>query len=647
MIAWSLVTTSLKKVDRIFVQEMKKNIILIEAIDSFSGMLVALWYSYLGWEIELLHMPRGTLPKLILKFFLKKVRFFDYSNFSKISFHNHVSKKNTYSELLYDALLVDRKLRLISKHFGLDATNSTSKIEVVLRDFLMRFLGNFDALSERREDLKSEHNQVFIAFTWNPIVGVLVSTLNIRSSIVWLFNFYVFDIKWLNFYHRLKNSLGGLEKRSVATEKNKGPEVLIFPHQGTSYGKSYKKNYYYSSDPASMFYHKRPIHLEYGNFSKIEKERLANNYISDEMRFGFLGKPSFVNILKWVMFPKNLFQILIVCQIRKEGFWCLLASFTLLGSVAAYTNYFFEKLRHYRNAKIAIAGYDVLLPKEIALAFEKLDVPLVAVQERYALLAAGNYNVLLDYYFTWGPGSKQIIELSNGKSYVGEYKVVGAPRLDFVHRQKPEGIHRHLDKMRSKESKKVTVFVGTPEPKEVDRLKLTSNWGNLKIVLEDMIYLAEKFDENQFTIRCKDNRWQEFCVFDELLDKLNRLGNIEINDEYSQFNISYKLLSDTDIVIGTHSSIIDESIILGLPVLIHDYGVNATKIFAENFNYENSPFFCHSRRDFTAKFEMWMCNDTYPADVHQTLKNKHFYMPNAQTVGFKIIKELNSIVQKT
>ena len=331
----------------------------------------------------------------------------------------------------------------------------------------------------------------------------------------------------------------------------------------------------------------------------------------------------------------------------KRGLWRSLASFTLIGTVAAYTNYFSERLIHYRNAKIGIAGYDILIPKEIALAFEKLGIPLVAVQERYALLASGNYNVLFDFYLTWGPGSEQVIELSKGKSYVGEYKVVGAPRLDLVNLQKPEGIHRRLHKMRAKESKIVTVFLGTPESREVDRLKITSNWGNLKIVFEDMLYLAEKFNEYQFTIRCKDNRWREFNVFNKLLNKLNTLNNIEINDEYSQFNVSYKLLSQTDIVIGTHSSIIDESIILGLPVLIHDYGVNATKIFAENFNYDNSPFFCHSRSDLVAKFENWICNDSYPADVHQRLKDKHFYPPSAQKVGVRIIEELNSIVCKT
>ena len=80
-------------------------------------------------------------------------------------------------------------------------------------------------------------------------------------------------------------------------------------------------------------------------------------------------------------------------------------------------------------------------------------------------------------------------------------------------------------------------------------------------------------------------------------------------------DVSYTLLSDAYAIIGHHTSIADEGLCCGIPVLFHDFGPYADSIYAKNYTYDDLDIFSKSSDDFQSKFFNYFIKGQYPAEI--------------------------------
>ena len=98
-------------------------------------------------------------------------------------------------------------------------------------------------------------------------------------------------------------------------------------------------------------------------------------------------------------------------------------------------------------------------------------------------------------------------------------------------------------------------------------------------------------------------------IFQNIINKIEKRENMFIDREYSKNFFSYSLARFADIVIGPHSSVLDEIIDGGFKnVLLFDYGYKLKSI-VEKLKYKDSEFICKNNNELEKKFNQMLNND--------------------------------------
>ena len=88
-----------------------------------------------------------------------------------------------------------------------------------------------------------------------------------------------------------------------------------------------------------------------------------------------------------------------------------------------------DTLEVYKRAKIALVGYELLFPKDIALALESLNIKTIANSERF-LPSYMNRTFILDTLFSISESASEIIE-SSDRFIINNILPVGQVRTDY------------------------------------------------------------------------------------------------------------------------------------------------------------------------------------------------------------------------
>jgi len=129
----------------------------------------------------------------------------------------------------------------------------------------------------------------------------------------------------------------------------------------------------------------------------------------------------------------------------------------------------------------------------------------------------------------------------------------------------------------------------------VNRLGVYINWRTNASFYKDLCNLAKGFPEVDIIIRGKNSDWTKIPYFKDVLNQVNIIPNIWIDDDYSELNKQYKLVSRSDLVIAKYTSIGDEIIAVGKRVIYYDYFPNSSHYFASGyFNYNNCNVYAYS-----------------------------------------------------
>jgi hypothetical protein len=107
------------------------------------------------------------------------------------------------------------------------------------------------------------------------------------------------------------------------------------------------------------------------------------------------------------------------------------------------------------------------------------------------------------------------------------------------------------------------------------------NWRSQKEFINNILSLAMNFPDVFFVLRFKELDWLSNHFFNDILLKIDNLSNICISDEYANDGYSYKLCAYADAIIAKHTSLADECLCKGIPVIFHEYSHNYSGLISE------------------------------------------------------------------
>lgn len=385
---------------------------------------------------------------------------------------------------------------------------------------------------------------------------------------------------------RKKNTLNKKNVNENTENEFLNEKVALIIHQRTIHGKLYKKDPYYSKKENSFLNEKKLLHIDYSNINDPPSDtkwlNLKNITVSKKTIIGKITK-LFFNTFYFLLSPKKF-----------------------LGCLFLFYNYveyiiYYEKLKKLKKLKLALIDYDILCPKTLLLALESLSIKTLCAQNRYSHPLLNAHNFFYDYYLCSSEFIKEKIKNSE-RNLVKNLFTVGQCRTDNFHYN--GGIKKLRNYYLSKvESKKLVTCLGFHT--EVDWFNAKTcfliNWNAHKYFLKDIINLAKKFPDTHFILRYKLINWMKIDFFRDILLEIDMIKNIQISQDYSKYNISYDLCSGSDLVIAKTTSLADECLAYGIPVLIHDYSYNLNTIISNVLDYKPLDIVCKNFEELEQK----------------------------------------------
>ena len=130
-----------------------------------------------------------------------------------------------------------------------------------------------------------------------------------------------------------------------------------------------------------------------------------------------------------------------------------------------------------------------------------------------------------------------------------------------------------------------------------------NNWRNNKEFYEDIYKLCIQYKKNLFLIKSKDNIFKKVKYLSQIITKLNKLNNVIFlnNDKINPF----QSVNLANIIIGQHSSLIEEAFCVGKPIIIYD----KHELHKELFNFGNN-LLSTNFNNLSKKFENYSSNSS-------------------------------------
>ena len=455
--------------------------------------------------------------------------------------------------------------------------------ETYPNDSHILFLSKLSATSEKRRNV----------FTSNVFV-----LLDLFCVIPYKAFIYIF--KNLKLGHNKLNSRNEVNNQTEYNEK-----FGFVVHKGLD-DELNNKNHYYRDSIDSDLHKNNILHITYsGDLFKIENKNLKVLNISSKKYITYLKHfiKSFVKGFPHIRNVNNFIVLLHLSSIysKYEQYKLILASYNQLRAV--------------------FIDFDILCVKELLLAFESRSIKTIAFQERFLMTFNNSFGVFLSHYLC--ASSFTMHQLQHSESYcVQNYYPVGQYRSDelFKDYNPPDIIRPYIDK------KKIVAVLGfhAANSKHHSLSHPLINWTASEHFLKDIISLAQTYDNALFVLRYKMLDWCNLPFFNSILKKVDLTPNILFLDKYNEDFLSYKLCKYSDLVIAKHTSIGDECLSVGIPVLFHDYSHNCDNQVSNIFSYPNFDIMCSNYEELTHRVAKVLNQDEDYLESFIKLKSMYF-----------------------
>lgn len=620
---------------------------------SFMSLVYAFFYRIMGYRsifLKVNHTLRNE--KFINRLSDLDISMVDYSCFRYFDFSKNVSLRAQLAKKVYAKIFYNNELTKYESGFQ-ETEDIDKKLKIVIIDRLIGLLGELSDVLICAEYYQNEFDVVSIYTKSNGFVKIALSgeeyqrLRNVSSAAYFYFSLIiallqrVASIAIKKILHFLKQTkIQGEQKQFGSQEKNWTEyEILYFPHQGVACGDLFLKDHYYMDDPCSPFYRNRIFHIEY---QRLADEEINKNIVSfyEKNNIPHCYIPGFKF---WSLKNRSLCNLkyLLRGNVFREN--CFVLKKVLVVSIYKQYETYLHFLSRFQNAKIALIGYDVLFPRVLSMALSAKRITSIATQER---LMQSHYDhlshIMVDYYF---PISKTFTDRlsSNGLSYVKRVIPLGPIRADLIN------AYRCFceDKCVSiKKERKLVIAYDFPAQKDFFDASSDPilNWKNNSDFYNDLIRLSKDLPDIYIIIRGRNDDWCSLPAFSALFEKIMNAPNIEIDRDYGALNISYMLASFADLIIAKHTSIGDEALACGIPVLFHDYFLNMKRAVSSVFNYNNYPVFVYSYSDLKSRVQGIINGaDPLSSELLKEMKRDLFTIPKNGTVREKLHSELTNI----
>ena len=260
------------------------------------------------------------------------------------------------------------------------------------------------------------------------------------------------------------------------------------------------------------------------------------------------------------------------------------------------------------NVKVAIFGYDLVSPREIAIACKMRGIKTIATQERLICGWDENSFFVFDHYLVINKDiEKHMIEERLGS--VRKVKSIGPIRSDLIDmRGEDENIVLVLD------------FSSNPDFYKNGRNE-SNNWRQNYIFYDNILKLAKKNKNIKFVIKGKNYDFVNIPYFDNIKSLIREISNVKLYDDKN--NSPYELIKKTKLTIAWYTSLVDELLFKERPVIIYGTGgYPSTFYYDENLivkNYEELEIKFNKWKEDSNKFNENIVNES------------HKYFPNKKT----------------
>jgi hypothetical protein len=182
--------------------------------------------------------------------------------------------------------------------------------------------------------------------------------------------------------------------------------------------------------------------------------------------------------------------------------------------------------------------------------------------------------------------------------HVDRFIPVGQYRSDNLVSAKTSPLPREIENAKARGLRIVTAlgFHSHTEWQDSQRDVLL-NWKAHQQFLDDMIQLSKDILGIFIILRYKDVDWLSAPVFADTVRKIQSMDTIAISTDYSKSFVSYDLCAHSDLVIAKHTSLADECLSVGIPVLFHDYTHNTERLLADSYDYLPAEIMCFNYPD--------------------------------------------------
>lgn len=341
-------------------------------------------------------------------------------------------------------------------------------------------------------------------------------------------------------------------------------KVLFVPHQNNKYGNLYATDHLFSQARASVL-HKSNMGIITYDDSSLEgfakTVRLKSHLNPKELkliaeiylRLFFIKFRYILNPAEWYIVRMSARAVLCSKRISAE----------------------------FPSAKIAILGYDIQVPDYLVLGLDNSGIETVATMERPA--AAVSREMALCSKTLFVPSEYFSLLIDNSISCaVSELLPIGMWRTDLL-----------VERLKSDTTNEVEIQrllcvvlpYHTPTDNSLSNIDLVVSEQASKHFLCDVIKLASIHPEIDFIIRGKNADWTTLDSYSEIYKEILNSNNIEVSQDYEVLNESYNLCARADLIVGKHTSLIDEALSVNIPCVIHDYTHNTKSVIRGQITY--------------------------------------------------------------
>ena len=592
-------------------------------------------------------------------------RILEFVNISKLNYeyfdddvdYRVVKKISDFSKIIYNIHYKNNILiNMIEECFEFDE-DQKKIFELSIDDYLVAKLNGFNGiigLLEFAERFSEKKYKTYIFVNRNVYTKDILDEYKKYKNIypAWLsvvVNYATYSFETILFITskaisqlsiKNKEKLNTNEQSCENNNESTKFDIIYFPHKGIYRGDLYFEDKFYIDNENSPFYKSKILHLSLGETEEVLK-RTHEYYKEESIPYMDLYQQpgesiliSAVNILRLMILNKHKL-IKNIFYMDKQTFKDGLHFFRII-------SYNKSLIKALGETKIALIGYDFLFTPFMSLALSMCNIKTIAVQDRLLSPLWKWHKIILDYYFIFGESIEEKIHNGLDCCHIKNTRKLGVLKTDVIMGEEVKNIKNKYSEIKNNYYI-ILALDYIPAPNQIDNCEyVASSWKIIKKYYIDMIKLASNNPSIYIIIKGRNTSITSHPEFYGLLDVINNMPNIRVETNISEYTPS-KMIAIADAAIALYTSMGDEMLAVGKPVLFYDYfGMPSSY-----FDYENYPVIVNSYDELEYRVNK-IVNEGYfmDSDLFDTMRNRLYGGISNKNIKSILNQHLESIYKK-